>query len=542
MEQRGNVLFLERSEQPAGRRGPLGPRFDSAVHPREATYGGWRRLRGLLAIALAAGVLLLAGAVALAGPPGPQDHPPPPGTVPPGGAPDLAAAKAAAGGFAAQDDLSASEAVLAGDEIDVAITGDSELDPAVALCASDQYLAVYTRDGEVYGQRLTSAGDLLGGAFIIYDRGVGGPAAYQPDVACEWIQNRFVVVWSVDYYNDGTDFDVYAQGVKGAHQTSGSQLYGARLDVSEDASGIDERDPAIACNSYDATCLVVFEYSGSGAGDIYGQRVSVGSTYIYLDGDRFVIGGYPSGEYSPAVAWGSYDDDYLVAWQYWYDSSHYRILFALIYDTEQHPSDDAAETYKGSYYLINPADGWSQHQTVPAVAYNGRHEEYLVAFQYDYYGDGSDIDIGGHRIDGSGAWGVGAPFFVTGSGYSELAPAVAFSGGPENFPGGMGSDQYLVAYVIEQGSNGVALFGQAVWGAHQDSGSQRDGVPLEIDRAPPLIGYYIFDPDVTGSINNGRYMSVWQYQSGGIYSDDDVLGRMLEPSGYVYLPFILRNN
>ena len=134
-----------------------------------------------------------------------------------------------------------------GDIIDVATDSDEdEWYPAVALCAFDQYLVVYENetDDEIYGQRLDSDGDLLGGAFQIT-----GDAFREarPDVACEWAYNRFIVVWEHDSANSG-DFDVRVQGVYGSHQTSGSQLYGTWHAVSEDAPE-DELDPAIACNS-----------------------------------------------------------------------------------------------------------------------------------------------------------------------------------------------------------------------------------------------------------------------------------------------------
>ena len=37
-----------------------------------------------------------------------------------------------------------------GERIDVAVTGNDEADPAVALCAYDQYLVAYVLEGEIY--------------------------------------------------------------------------------------------------------------------------------------------------------------------------------------------------------------------------------------------------------------------------------------------------------------------------------------------------------------------------------------------------------
>jgi len=113
-------------------------------------------------------------------------------------------------------------------------------------------------------------------------------------------------------------------------------------------SGVLEQDPAIACNSLDHTRLIAFEYSGTGNGDIYGQRVSAGGSNISREGTRSTIGGYSAAESNPAVAWGGCDDDYLVVWQYLHDtpSNHDRILAGYVWDTNQADSQiEAAGTY-----------------------------------------------------------------------------------------------------------------------------------------------------------------------------------------------------
>lgn len=434
-------------------------------------------------------------------------------------------------------DNSAATIAPIGDTIDIALSSETEADPAVALCAYDQYLVVYERNNEIYGQRLDSEGNLLGSAFQISDDTL--PDA-EPDVACEWTYNRFVVVWEHDFGGAGTDYDIRAQVVYGGHQTSGSQLWGSRVNVSEDGSEIDERDPAIACNSNDHTCLVTFEYSNTGSGDIYGQRLYMGSSDFGTDGDRFNVSEFGVEEYNPDVAWGGYDDNYLVVWQYLHNdpSDHYRIVVSHVYDTEQGAGQE--ERQHGGSWLINPADGWSRHQFVPAVAYSHDVQDYLVVFQYDYYGDGSDYDIVARRYEGTGTSVPGAPFSVAQYSVNESSPAVAFSGGPESLPGGMGADQFLVTFVREE-TSARTLYAQAITGAHNSSGSQLEGDARLLYSTLKALGWGIYSPDVTGSINNGRYMTVWERDTGGTVWDKDVLGRMVAPY-VVYLPFVLRNH
>ena len=416
-----------------------------------------------------------------------------------------------------------------GKRIPIALHGSDETDPAVALCTYDQYLVAYIRNDNVYGQRVTSGGDLLGDAFLIYD---GTHDASDPDVACEWAHTRFIVTWTIDYDNENTDFDVYAQGVYGGHQTSGSQLHGSRITISDGTQV--ERDAAVACNSIDSSCLVVFEDNGGDNAEIYGQRLSVGISGLSLQGTRFDISNFGTWDYNPDVAWGGFDDNYLVAWQYWYDDpdpgdpDHWKIVYSHVHDTDQGGGD---ELQHGGAYLINPGSR-DMPQYLPVIAYNRDEMQYLVAFQYDYYGNGSDFDVIAQRVYGTGVVTSGGAFFVASTGYQESQPAVAFSGGPESFPDGMGANQFLITYYRDDPA--VTLYGQAVKGAHAASGTQLEGDAARIfDNSPDEIK----NPDVTGSINSGQYLVVWQNHIGT--ADIDVLGQRLAPS-VVYLPLIIR--
>ncbi len=415
-----------------------------------------------------------------------------------------------------------------GEIIDVAVdSAYDEQDPAVALCTYDQYLVVYEQDGNIYGQRLTNTGVLLGGAFVIFD---GSNAASNPHVACDWIyQNRFVVVW--EYLYSPTDPDILAQAVFGNHQSSGGQLDGGYLPVAETTYA--ETNPAIACNSDDHTCLIVFEYDDTGNGDIYGRRLSM--TDLTLN-DRFSISTYTADEYNPDVAWGGAADDYLVAWQYYYTSvspAHYRIMDAYVYDTHQ----TGTQIEEGVKALIDYSS-YQHNQTLPAVVFSRDAGRYLVVFQYDYYGDGSDHDILGLRLIPP-LYSQGDVFYVAGTNRQEHSPAVAYSGGPENLPG-MGADQFLVTYVYE-GSTERVLYGQPVKGAYDTGGTQLDGDPAAMYSTFTGINAGLYNPDVSGSLNNGRYLAVWESMLGGFAgSDYDVRGRLIAP--YVlYLPLVISN-
>jgi hypothetical protein len=414
-------------------------------------------------------------------------------------------------------------------EIPIATTSDLEGNPAVAVCATDQYLAVYARGGDIYGQRVNADGQLLGSAFVIYD---GSNAAYAPDVACDWVYNRFIVVWT--YLYNGTDTDLYVQAVYGAHQSSGSQLAGSRVTVASQTRP--EQNPAIACNSLDFNCLIVYEYDGATDDSIYGQRLTLGSSALSLLGTSFDFTS-PMTQTHPTVAWNGVNDNYLVVWQEAQTSPkiHQRVFFAHVYPTDQGSSD---ERQHNNTFLINPGT-WDCNQLSPDVAYNRYTNRFLVAFEFDYLCNGTDYDILARRVGATGSIVQGGPFWVAWDGTRAGSPSVAFSGGP--LPFGEGADQYLVTYTSELNGQRI-VYGQPVKGTHDPivTDQQNDGPAVEIDSMAVMFGWYLLDPDVTGTINNGRYLTVWQYETGGTGYDDDVLGRLYTPPLRVFLPFVLR--
>ena len=435
---------------------------------------------------------------------------------------------------------SAASVVPTGGRIDVAVTAEAEQAPKIALCTSNQYLVVYeyipptSSKIQVHGQRLDSSGALLGSPFRISS---GDEAARAPDVACDMMNDRFGVVWSYDYAGDWSDLDLHAQSVYGAHQSGSSQLSGAQVHVS-DVFDDDEQEPAVACNSDDATCLVAFEYiTTTGAADIHGQRLSVGGSGLALDGDRFVVSDHPGLQGSADVAWGPLDENYLVVWALEYcptASCHSRVAFCHVYDTEQGPAAD--ERQDTPAFLINPGS-WDYPQVAPAVAYNrasGGAGRYLVAFSVV----STTQDIGARRVHGTGAGTHGEPFHVTGTGNIEPSPAVAAAAGPYTATGAT-ADHFVIVYSSDDWPNvPPAVYAQGVKGTHAASGSQLEGPAAALARSAfeqdwPYLGYL----SVTGSPHSDRYAAVW-WDTDQASFRHNVHGRLLSPYG-TYLPLAL---
>lgn len=214
-------------------------------------------------------------------------------------------------------------------------------EPAVAFNPFRQeYLVVWHGDdnagglvdneNEIWGQRVSSTGTLVGARFRISDMGGTGSAAYDAtsaDVAFNSTQREWVVVWSGDD-NTGSlvdeEFEIYAQRL----DELGAELGGDyRL---SDMGGTANTSfgawyPAIAYNSNADEYLVVWLGDDNvdglvdGEYEVFGQRINywlgtLGGNDVRLSD----AGGTGNATYQviwdPDVAFNPADGEYLVTW------------------------------------------------------------------------------------------------------------------------------------------------------------------------------------------------------------------------------------
>lgn len=419
---------------------------------------------------------------------------------------------------------SASSVVAEGAVLDIAVDPDfDESNPAVALCAGNQYLVVFEYGSEIYAQYLDSAGKRLGIPFVV---STDVYSESNPGVACDWNRNLFVVVWQHDY-NDSGDMDIQAQVILGTRPASRATAVTAVLNVAN--SQLDETNPAIACNSDASNCLVVFERAEN-SGDVYGQRVIFsGSTFMRQD-DWFAIGSFTAAERKPAVAWGTFDHDYLVSWEY-QNASVWRIVTAYVWDTWQ----GGSQIQRVTTFLTGPELPYDQLN--PTAAYNGRFHRFLLVFQHDYWNDASNYDVYGLRlVPGGGS--QGALITIDDGLYSNEQPAVAYGSGPYYLPGGHGADQFLVAYVTKT-PTGRWIQAHPVYGTQQAGSQLLSSTSMTLYQTAAGPNFDLLNPEVVGSLNNGRYLASWESMTGGFAGTGvDIKGRLIAPYG-VFLPSII---
>jgi hypothetical protein len=156
----------------------------------------------------------------------------------------------------------------------------------------------------VYGRLVSASGSPVGADFLI------GSLAFNPAVAFDSITNQFLVVWADNWTT--SRYDIYGQRVSAA-----GALVGGALRISGAAATYGVGQPAAAFDSTTGEFLVVWRDGrnwGDRGQDIYGQRVSAAGTAV---GSNFRISGTAAvaDDSEPTVAYGSTADEFLVAWE-----------------------------------------------------------------------------------------------------------------------------------------------------------------------------------------------------------------------------------
>jgi hypothetical protein len=319
-----------------------------------------------------------------------------------------------------------------------------------------------------------SGGSPIGGLFIIGDLGDQGVDAIESAVAYNTQRQEYLVVW----WNDrpGCD-DIYGRRV-----SANGALIGSRFFIT--AGCPDERRyPDVTYNAQHNEYLVVWEqYDGS----YYSIRGRIVSETGGLTGGEITIssGSALKNCYTPAVAYASTSDKYLVVWE--------RQVVANISRDIEAQVLTGTGALDGTNYLL--AQGtWSYSYGSPDLSYNHRSNGYLVVWeQLDK--SANRRDIYGHLVHGSGTP-TGADIEIYKETTHQSNPAVAAL---PIAPSG----QYLVVW--EYGTSSRAICSRVV---------ASDGTPA--------ISIYVSgdildegNPAVAGNESTQQFLAIWTRYSG----------------------------
>ena len=186
---------------------------------------------------------------------------------------------------------------------------DYAYEPAVASdSANNRFLVTWTDDGDIKGQLVNTDGSPFGSEIPISV----SPSAFAKNSAIGYdsINGQFLVVWNDNRYNETSNMDIFGQFV-----SSAGSLTGSNFDITL-ANGF-QGYPSLAFNSFFNRFLVVWTDYRSGANyDIWGRIIHSGMTREpspVLDDSEFIITDSSSDFRWPSVAYNSVCRNFLTA-------------------------------------------------------------------------------------------------------------------------------------------------------------------------------------------------------------------------------------
>jgi len=434
--------------------------------------------------------------------------------------------------------------------------------PAVAYNSTeDEYLVVWSGDDgtgglvdeeyEIFGQRVSAAtGAEIGADFRLSDMGPDGDANYDagvPAVAYNSAGNEYLVVWNGD---DDTgplvdeELEIFGQRVAATGAEIGANDFRlSDMGPGGDAS-YDARHPAVAYNSTDDEYLVVWE-GDDDTGllvdeelEIFGQLVDA-ATGAEIGSDFRLSDMGPDGDAnydasSPAVAYNSAEDEYLVVW--YGDDDTGALVDGEFEVFGQRVSVTGAEIGANDFRLSDMGpDGHAYYDAFsPAVAYNSAGNEYLVVWESDDDTGALAIEeheIFGQRVSATGAE-IGAnDFRLSDMGpdgnvnYDAWDPAVAYNGT---------GNEYLVVWYGDDDTGGLGynedeIFGQRVSATGMEIGTNDFRLS---DMGPDgKVSYDAGDPAVAYNSANNEYLVVWRGDddTGGLVNEErEIFGQRVD--------------
>jgi len=365
----------------------------------------------------------------------------------------------------------------------------------VSSAEADQFLPAIVFDGtryftvwsdyrnnyeDIYGSRVTTAGEVLDPDGVLLDYGYSSPEQYAPAVSFDG--TNYLVVWR-DYRNG----DPHIYGTRVTNE--GLVLDPQGIQISAGTGWQDA--PAVA---FDGTnYLVVWDEWRDGEADIYGARVTPDGEV--LDPDGIPISTAESWQYLPAVGFDG--TNYLVVW------GDERAGMPDIYGARV---DTAGEVIDTSGIAISTADN---EQYFPALAFDGTN--YLVV--WNDYRSGEYYDIYGTRVTTTGNVLEPQGIAISTADFDQRYPRVAYDG-----------TNYLVVFNDDRDGDWFTdIYGARVTA----TGKVLDtlGIAIstaDLDQSDPAVAFF------------GNYAVVWtDYRNEW---DGDIYGARVTPDGEVLDP------
>lgn len=385
----------------------------------------------------------------------------------------------------------------------------------------NEYLAVVTADAagtdgdyEIFGQRLSAAGQRIGGTFRISHADAAGRESVNAAVAYSAKRNEYMVVFRSNQLAAAGDNEIFGQRLS----ATGAELGGDfRVSNALDAGANRDADLVdIEASAKRGTYLVAFEADAAtadGEEEIFVQRLS--GTGAELGGDRRITAVGPEGDgnreaRAPVVAYGAKRDQFLVAYQ----------ADALVSDkveifAQRIAGADGAEV--GGDFRVSSIGADAdivRDVAFPAIAYGAKKDDFLVVFAANGLAAANEEEIFARRVSSAGA-ALGDDFRVSVTGADgDGARAAEF---PDVAYSRIGRE-YVVAWHADglTTNNEFDIFGQriAAGGRLLDGNFQISRIGADGD--PERLAFF---PALAASTKTSQMMSV--FTADGLPTDDE---------------------
>ncbi len=401
------------------------------------------------------------------------------------------------------------------------INDEAELNPEVAY-GGGYYVVAYEEGGAVHANVFNRDGSIHLTVRDIHSN------SGTPDVAYEATTGLFLIVWQLDYWDDGSDYDILSIALS---PTSG--LVGSTIAVSSDNNH--ERYPSVDCNPADSSCLVAYEYDFNSTTYIDGAFMDMSATMGVSRNDPNFHISTTTNDYGPIVAFG--DQGYLVADTFFDVSAIAWPVYNHVYPTYQSVGN---QYMHGTAYLVNPGDLTDANDKYPGgAAWDGCANKFAVTYTYDYYGNGSDLDVHVRGVDDNSAT-VYPIQWVAGTGDSEFTADISFI---ENYPWTSTSpyaSKMIVAYVRSGGVYDEGIIATDLV-SNCSSLSPSYDIPPEYQhflvKEPNLAAdSLVLTPAITGADGFKDFLIAWLDVQGGTPDELDIFGRLMDASEKNFLP------
>jgi hypothetical protein len=382
----------------------------------------------------------------------------------------------------------------------------------------NEYLVVWASDGltevngvnDVYGERISAAtNERIGIAFRISSMSDSDKyhSSNDPRVVYNRTAGEYLVIWNGSGQLNSPDnfFEISGQRVSRAGKNVGSPF---QISHNTDLGKVNtnfvrsSNQADVAWNSVNNEYLVIWK--GMGEPDdvvkmeIYGQRLKASGELLgkYFRISHTTDQGPNFHANTPAIAYDSHDNQYLVAWSGGFKNESKVEVWGMGLNASGQPIGQ-----KNDFRIsqVTADVGPDRRASVPRVVYNSVNNEYFVVFQVSTRGEGSGDEIFGRRIDAATLDGSKDLRIsdTTGTGSKATRPVVIFNSIAK---------EYLVLWRNTRQSAPAEISGQRIslTGSEIESDFQISNIEsIGKDRS-------VNSATLTNNTTNGEYFVIWQ--------------------------------